>query len=703
MKKRLVIITLCLLQVATLVWAHAGISARSKLLLSQYETAARRAPSRVHSCQGFISVRDTVALKALADHGVKVDAVFDGFVTARIPLDRLTDLAAMDGIRHISLAQPVQLCNDSARFFSQVGLVHNSVGQTAPLRGKGVIVGFVDSGIDFSHINLRDADGNLRVKAVYLGADSTGRAPVINGDTMPGSCYETPGEIAALTADNYDTSHGTHTIGTAAGSFMGNGLHGVAPEADIVACGLPSSELNDVNIANAVRYIVDYADRVGRPCVINMSISSNSGPNDGSSFLCRVFDSLSGAGRICVLSAGNDGDAPICFHHSLAGGNDTVTTLLRNKSGGLQRLGYVSMWSDKSQQHRTRLVVINRATHELEYASPFLGLLPEDSVLTITSDNDPALGVYYTGKVEFASAVEPAFSSGGIELPEGRYHSFWNFDVTSNQSGHLLGLQYVSDSETRLTGWCNKSTYFYTFGLPGMTGGSSVGSISDLATSDSVISVGSYSTRIAYTDMNAGTHAFTKLSTGDISYFSSFGPDERGNAKPDLCAPGAVLLSSASRYDTVANRSIWPTAYTVDGVEYPYYANQGTSMSAPMVTGTVALMLQLSPSLTPSQVRASLCRSASMDAGVAPDEASRWGSGKLNTWGAVHDVIDRHMLLGDVNNDREFSVADIQAMIEILLGHEGDFDAATLIRADANRDNELQLADINAIINLILK
>ena len=55
---------------------------------------------------------------------------------------------------------------------------------------------------------------------------------------------------------------------------------------------------------------------------------------------------------------------------------------------------------------------------------------------------------------------------------------------------------------------------------------------------------------------------------------------------------------------------------------------------------------------------------------------------------------------GDVNGDGEVNLADINALIDIILG--GEADAATMIRADVNKDNEINIADINAVIDIIL-
>lgn len=682
-------------------------SASSRLSLASRPLEARQGSkaaggSARGAYRAFVAVDNEQAVASLRERGVKVAARFDGFVLVSIPVDVLPSVAAVSGVRHIALASDVQLCNDSARYYSNVAALHESSGFVAPVRGRGVLVGVVDTGIDFNHINLCDEHGRSRVRAVYMPMDSTGTAPVVNGDTLPGSCYETPELIASLTTDNSGSSHGTHTAGTAAGSCRENGWHGVAPEADIVACGIPSEELTDANIAAALVYIFDYANRVGRPCVVNLSLGSNGGPNDGSSFLCRVFDALTGPGRICVVSAGNDGSAPVCLHGSVAAG-DTLTTLLRNPWGGLQREGYVSMWSDGQQHHRSRLVVINRSTGAMEYASPWLDLLPEDSVFTVSSDNDPDFAGYYEGMVEFANALEPGYDPSGLPGAAGRYHSLWALNATSIQAGHLLGMQYVADEPVALSGWTTKDCYFYTFSIDGVTGGTAEGSISDMATTDSVISVGAYCSRSSYVDRNGSIVTFRNSVPTDIADFSSFGPDERGTIRPDLCAPGMVLMSSASRYNTTANTAQWPLPVVVDGVEYPYYANQGTSMSAPVVAGTVALMLEVNGDLGPSAVRNVLQRTAAVDSHVTDGNPMRWGAGKLDAAAAVDDVIRNTLLPGDVNNDHEVNIADVMTLIDVIITGRAGYDASTLVRADVDHDREILVADVNCVIDLILK
>ena len=73
----------------------------------------------------------------------------------------------------------------------------------------------------------------------------------------------------------------------------------------------------------------------------------------------------------------------------------------------------------------------------------------------------------------------------------------------------------------------------------------------------------------------------------------------------------------------------------------------------------------------------------------------------VNSYGAIRQIAMTSTLRGDVNNDSEISVADVNTAIDVILG--GEADAALMARADVNRDGEVTVADVNQIVELILK
>ena len=98
-----------------------------------------------------------------------------------------------------------------------------------------------------------------------------------------------------------------------------------------------------------------------------------------------------------------------------------------------------------------------------------------------------------------------------------------------------------------------------------------------------------------------------------------------------------------------------------------------------------------------------LKRTSVKDEYVLNSDERRWGAGKLDVNAAINDVIENTLLTGDVNNDGEVSIADIQLLVELLQNNWQSIEAAVLIRADVNHDHEIGISDINSVIDMILK
>ncbi|MBR5101983.1 MAG: S8 family serine peptidase, partial [Muribaculaceae bacterium] len=539
-----------------------------------------------------------------------------------------------------------------------------------------------------NHINLCDSTGETRVERVYMPADTTGTAPVVDGYTLPGSHYTTKEQIKALTTDYIYSSHGTHTAGTAAGSYIAGGYYGVAPEARLVICSMPSNELSDVNVAHSLQYIFDYAESMGLPAVVNMSLGSCDWAHDGTSPLCQFMDELSGPGKIIVVSAGNDGSKPMHLPHSFVNDADTVRSFLLNYNGGVGYSDFVSTWSDDLTPHNFRLTVANRSTGEIVYRTPMTSEIEPDSVLTIFSDTDSILGAYFDGAIQLAAGEES----------NGKYHSIGVIVGSMTDAAYRVCIELTAPSGVQTHSWAGYSCCFYALGCKGWSNGTSVMSISDMATGDSTISVGAYCSRRTV-PAEGGVTTFSRSVPYDIGYFSSYGPDWRGITRPDVVAPGMMVVSSISRYDQSSPplSTSSPLCLAVGDEYYPFGSMYGTSMSTPVVTGAIALWLEANPNLTPAQIKDILQNTCYRDSYVIGGDARRWGYGKLDVAQGLHYIL-ANRLRGDVNLDGMVDVTDVTKLINIILGNEpeGGNDA------DIDEDGALSVSDVTALITILL-
>lgn len=135
--------------------------------------------------------------------------------------------------------------------------------------------------------------------------------------------------------------------------------------------------------------------------------------------------------------------------------------------------------------------------------------------------------------------------------------------------------------------------------------------------------------------VGASTHNGTIDRSDDaMAGFSSRGPTAMDySAKPDLVAPGVGIESLSSPGSTMySTRASALLPGTIDPGYLPYLSLSGTSQATPVVTGTVALMLQANPALTPNAVKAILQYTAQIYPGY---DALTEGAGFLNALGAV--------------------------------------------------------------------
>ena len=150
----------------------------------------------------------------------------------------------------------------------------------------------------------------------------------------------------------------------------------------------------------------------------------------------------------------------------------------------------------------------------------------------------------------------------------------------------------------------------------------------DWAASPDVITTGSWTTASTYRAADGYTYypwGFMEPKLNNITYFSSPGPSRDGRMKPDIAAPGAVIMSALPY-------NIDPGLSEMDP-DLKHQWMWGTSMAAPHSTGGIALLLQKSPNYDVTQVRKFLSLWASKDSYVSLIGPNGFGAGKLNVRG----------------------------------------------------------------------
>ncbi|MEA5507438.1 S8 family peptidase [Halotia wernerae UHCC 0503] len=523
----------------------------------------------------FIYCDSDADLSQMSQYGIEVNQNTGNVRTAFLPIDCLDALSEDPAIERIKPSRKLKLQMDVAPAAVQVPDFKHKTGLT----GKGVIVGIVDSGIDAQHPAFAE-----RILRVW---DQTLPGP---GVTEGGYGAEFTGVQMTISQDT--DGHGTHVAGIASGADT---IYcGIAPEAEMVVV---KSDLQDAHIADAVRYIFRIASELGRPAVVNLSLGGHADAHDGSDSLSKIIDSESGSGRIVCCAAGNEGNDNI--HGQAKIPSKKMRGMRFNVP--LNQVGIV--WLNGWYGNNSQLEISLRSPNG--FVTPFQKIitdgnptqnydLPDAQVEIVTPGPDQANGdhnffVQIRGKGN--SAVQ-----GGI----------WQLRVRN-----------TSSLETRLDVWTldDASAVFFT----GTSVKDSV-KIGSPGAATSAVTVAAYTTKIKYTDIDAQEREMG-LELHTISEFSSEGPLRNNAQKPDVAAPGAMIIS------TLSCNANFDRSMTCNS---KFVAMAGTSMATPFVTGLVALLLQRDPKLDPEAVKDLLRKNSTIPGKKAGTFDDKWGFGLIN-------------------------------------------------------------------------
>ena len=191
------------------------------------------------------------------------------------------------------------------------------------LTGRGVLIGIVDSGVDYRHPAFLTADGKSRILRLWdqsiPGNPPEGYATgtEYTNEEINEALSLSVQEGRRLVPSEDGSGHGTAVLGVAAGSDFSRGAvnRGVAYESDllVVKMGIPRQDSfpRTTELMQGVDYLVRQAIRLGRSIAINLSFGNNYGSHRGDSLLETYLDNVSGMGKnvICVGMGNNGNDA----------------------------------------------------------------------------------------------------------------------------------------------------------------------------------------------------------------------------------------------------------------------------------------------------------------------------------------------------------------------------------------------------------
>lgn len=580
----------------------------------------------VETMDCFISLNGT-STSRLESLGVIITCRYDGMVTALVPINKIDQVAKLEEVEQIAISQIARHQTDQAKNVTHAYQVWNGLnnGLAQNFSGEGVVVGVIDTGIDFNHRAFCDENGNTRIKAVYLPNASSangGSVPQVSGSNLSGYHYTTPEQIAALTCDYNGESHGTHTSGCAGGSIV-NGYAGMAPQCDLVLCGL-GENMSQTSIGNSAKYIANYAKSQGKPCVISISLGTNTGPHDGSSSICKIYDQVANQyGAIILLAAGNEADATGYAGKTLASDDDAFVIMHENFNGGanfptIYGTGVMDIWGRTNDPLKLKVLVVNKSSGAIAYTS--------DEITSNTALTTAQLGNYFG-----AGSVSIYFSSSN-----NRKNIYIQSTVrNAKNSSYRITYMVTSAAGNIIDAWSDggyTSVIASTGKITGYTlsKGQSDGTMCDDICGSKTISIGAMASR------SNSNYPYLK---NDVAYFSSYGTDCNGVNHPFVTAPGHYVISSLNGYDS--SKSQYSPSYTTSFNGRTHYWGQmsGTSMATPVAAGVVALYMQANPELDVDDVKDAIANTAT--AYVNPQSpAKQRGHGIINALDGMSYILE---------------------------------------------------------------
>ncbi len=244
-----------------------------------------------------VIVRYTGSLSNLIREGYKVEILSCHYAIITCYVYMVEELLKYKEIEYIEKSKNLSLELKNSKDSICYNKIEEKLNQN--LKGNGVIVGIIDSGIDYKHKDFRNNDGSTRIKSIWdLSID--GAPPK---GSKKGTVYKEEDINKALNGEieinhNDFIGHGTAVAGICVGNGnSSNGDYaGIASEADIVIVKVNERVFDNfaknTDIMRAIKYIIEVAIERNQPVVINISFGTNDGSHDGNSLFEVYIDEM---------------------------------------------------------------------------------------------------------------------------------------------------------------------------------------------------------------------------------------------------------------------------------------------------------------------------------------------------------------------------------------------------------------------------
>ncbi len=554
---------------------------------------------------------------------------------------------------------------------------HNGVETGFPVNGKGVLIGIIDTGIDIYHPDFKNPDGSTRIAFLWDQTISGHPDHYPEGfdygyecDAVDINNLKCPSNDKG-TFDNPSIGHGTHVAGIAAGN--NSKYTGVAPEATLIVV---KSLFDESSVVDAARYIINKANQLQMPVVINMSFGSDAGPHDGTTWVENELEKLVSRGRIIVAAAGNQADQTPHFS-----GVATAETGWLEIIPYMSPLGavmdssgendlYLDIWSVKDINFRIMAVdengdviyrnSVNFSTSNCSCTSSGCNNLVCTEDVSVNGNKIATIGM-----------------SSGQNITNYKIESVFLFHPENNNFYHyswFIGFQRDTSYDTRFDAWVVNSSGEFQSGPEGQDShfvrvyengipedikvfyGDNWCTVTVPATAPEIIGVGSFVTRTSWIATINGQRYVVSVSgatVGDISDFSSRGGCNTNIYKPDITAPGEWIISSMSQNVNIDSQFV---------IDQFHDVMEGTSMASPMVAGGIALLLEMEEDLSFEEVRNLITSNAISDFFTGEVPNNIWGYGKFNLRG-LSSMLTRESL-----NRDPLSIKNVKISVDSVYG-----------------------------------